>query len=78
MGYIKTTIMKKIIFFAICLLVAGSVSAQGYYYGPRKVVRRPAPRQNDFYKVRLGITGGVIVVLIPSSALMRAYIWICP
>jgi hypothetical protein len=59
MGYIKTTIMKKNIFFAICLLVAGSVSAQGYYYGPHRVVKRPAPRQNDFYKVRLGITGGV-------------------
>jgi len=55
--------MKKILFlFAICLLAAGSVSAQGYYYGPRRVVRRPPPRnQDDFYKVRFGITGGLNV-----------------
>ena len=53
--------MKKILFFAICLLVAGSVSAQGYYYGHRKQVRRPAPRSsaNDFYRVRVGIAGGL-------------------
>ncbi len=53
--------MKKIIFFAICLLFAGAVSAQGYYYGPRRIVRRPRPRPqlNDFYQVRAGITGGV-------------------
>jgi len=52
--------MKKLLFFAICLLVAGSVSAQGYYYGHRRAVRRPAPRNsnNDFYKVRVGIAGG--------------------
>jgi len=55
--------MKKILFlFAICLLVAGSVSAQGYYYGPRRVVRRPPPRnQDDFYRVRFGIAGGLNV-----------------
>ena len=52
--------MKKILFFAICLLIAGSVSAQSYYYGPHRIVRRPPPRQvNDFYKVRFGITGGL-------------------
>jgi len=53
--------MKKILFFAICLLVAGSVCAQGYY-GPRRV-RRPPPRSqfDDFYKVRVGITGGLNV-----------------
>jgi hypothetical protein len=53
--------MKKILFlFGICLLIAGSVSAQGYYYGPRRV-RRPPPRSqyDDFYKPRVGITGGV-------------------
>jgi len=52
--------MKKIIFFAICLLVAGSVSAQGYYYGHRRPVRRSAPRNqsNDFYRVRVGVAGG--------------------
>jgi hypothetical protein len=54
--------MKKVIFFAICLLVAGSVSAQGYYYGPRPV-RRPPPRRqsDDFYKVRVGIAGGLSI-----------------
>ena len=54
--------MKKLLFFAICLLFAGSVCAQGYYYGPRRV-RRPPPRSeyDDFYKVRFGITGGLNV-----------------
>jgi opacity protein-like surface antigen len=55
--------MKKILFLAICLLaLAGTVSAQGYYYGPRRV-RRPPPRSSydDFYKVRVGITGGLNV-----------------
>lgn len=54
--------MKKLLFlFAIGLLVAGSVSAQGYYYGPRRVVRRPAPRSrtDEFYRIRIGLTGGV-------------------
>jgi len=52
--------MKKILSFAICLLVAGSVSAQGYYYGHRHAVRRSAPRSqaNDFYRVRVGVAGG--------------------
>src|ERR1700676_2622120 len=62
MRYIKTNyVMKKSLFLvAICLLVAGSVSAQGYYYGPRRV-RRPPPRSqyDDFYRARIGITGGV-------------------
>ncbi|HEY8782437.1 MAG TPA: porin family protein [Mucilaginibacter sp.] len=51
---------KNLYLLAICLLVAGSVSAQGYYYGPRRV-RRPAPRRqyDDFYRVRVGITGGL-------------------
>jgi opacity protein-like surface antigen len=55
--------MKKILFLAICLFaLAGTVSAQGYYYGPRRV-RRPPPRSeyDDFYKVRVGITGGLNV-----------------
>jgi hypothetical protein len=53
--------MKKILFLAICLLVAGSVSAQGYYYGHRRVARRPPPRDksSDFYRVRVGIAGGL-------------------
>jgi hypothetical protein len=53
--------MKKNLFLlAICLLFAGSVCAQGYYYGPRRV-RRPPPRSqyDDFYKVRAGLTGGL-------------------
>jgi len=53
--------MKKTLFLAICCLVfAGSVSAQGYYYGRRRVVRRPPPRDhsNDFNRVRVGIAGG--------------------
>jgi hypothetical protein len=61
-GYIKhKLIMKKILFFAICLLFAGSVSAQGYYYGPRRVVKRPPPRRqtDDFYRVKVGIAGGL-------------------
>ena len=56
--------MKKILFLAICLLVAGSISsvkAQGYYNGPRRVVRRPPPRRqaDDFYRVRVGVAGGL-------------------
>ncbi len=56
--------MKKILFLlTIGLLVAGSVSAQTYYYGPRRVHRRPPPAQqrqdNDFYKVKVGLTGSL-------------------
>jgi outer membrane protein with beta-barrel domain len=50
--------MKKIFFLALCLLAAGSVSAQGYYYGPHKA-KRPSRNQNDFYKIKFGIAGGV-------------------
>ncbi|GAA4902853.1 porin family protein [Mucilaginibacter defluvii] len=57
--------MKKILFIAICLLVAGDVSAQYYR---RKPVRRPPPgyyhnnnqrRHNDFYQVTAGFKGGI-------------------
>jgi hypothetical protein len=56
--------MKKILFLlTIGLFVAGSVSAQTYYYGPRRVHRRPPPRQqqnqDDFYRVKVGLTGGL-------------------
>jgi hypothetical protein len=55
--------MKKIIFFAICLFIADSVSAQTYYYGPphRHYVRRQArrPQIDDFYRVKVGLTAGV-------------------
>lgn len=52
--------MKKLLFFAICLLVAGSVSAQGYYYGPHRIIRRTAPRKimDDYYRPRVGFTVG--------------------
>jgi len=48
----------------IGLLVAGTVSAQNYYYGPpprRHYVRRQArrPEYDDFYRVKVGLTGGV-------------------
>jgi len=54
--------MKKLLFFAICLLLAGSVSAQ-VYYAPRRVVRhrRVQPQTDDFYRVKVGITGGLNV-----------------
>ncbi|WP_374948748.1 porin family protein [Mucilaginibacter sp.] len=60
--------MKKILFFAIALLVAGEVSAQRVYdgprRGPRRVMRRnPQPQQvrrsyDDFYQPKVGIAGG--------------------
>jgi len=56
--------MKHILILTICLLVAGSVSAQTYYYGPRRVVhRRPAQRQqtDDFYRPRVGIEAGLSI-----------------
>jgi Outer membrane protein beta-barrel domain len=60
--------MKKILFLAICLLVAGSVSAQTYYYGPRRVHRRPVKRQtDDFYTPRVGIEGGLSIANTVSS-----------
>ena len=60
--------MKRILFLAICLLVAGSVSAQTYYYGPRRVHRRPVQRQSDdFYKPRVGIEGGLSIANTVSS-----------
>jgi hypothetical protein len=61
MSVLNKYVMKKIIFLAICLFtIAGSVSAQGYYYGPRRV-RRPPPRRqaDDFYKVKVGIAGSL-------------------
>jgi Outer membrane protein beta-barrel domain len=60
--------MKHILILAICLLVAGSVSAQTYYYGPRHVRRGPVQRQmDDFYRPRVGITGGLSVANTISS-----------
>jgi len=53
--------MKKfILLLALGLMFAGTVSAQVYYYGPRRVVRRaPRRRDDDFYRVKVGITGGM-------------------
>ena len=53
--------MKKLILLlALGLMFAGSVSAQVYYYGPRRVVRRaPRRRDDDFYTVKVGVTGGI-------------------
>ena len=59
--------MKKILFMAICLLIAGEVSAQRYDRRPRRVrVVRRAPvqerynrRADDFYRPRVGLAGGV-------------------
>lgn len=58
--------MKRILFLAICLLAAGSVSAQTYY-GPRHVRRHPVQRRpvqrqaDDFYRARVGIEAGLSV-----------------
>jgi len=57
--------MKKILLLlALGVMFAGSVSAQEYYYGPRRVVvrHRRAPERDhhdDFYRVRVGIAGGL-------------------
>ena len=55
--------MKHIFILTICLLVAGSVSAQTYYYGPRRVHRRPVQREqkDDFYRPRVGIEAGLSI-----------------
>lgn len=61
--------MKRILFLsAICLLVAGSVSAQSYY-GPRRVYHRPVQHRakDDFYKPRVGIEGGLSIANTVSS-----------
>jgi hypothetical protein len=60
--------MKHILILAICLLVAGSVSAQTYYYGPRRVRRAPVQRQqDDFLKPRIGLEAGFSVANTVSS-----------
>jgi opacity protein-like surface antigen len=61
--------MKKLLFLAICLFTVGTVSAQGYYYGPRhrrpprRVVERSQPqrRYNDFYTPKVGVAVGLNV-----------------
>src|SRR5437588_1848965 len=61
--------MKHIFILAICLLVAGSVCAQDYYYPPRRVHRRPAVERrpvqhrqiDDFYRPRVGVEAGLSI-----------------
>lgn len=61
--------MKHILILSICLLTAGSVSAQTYYYGPRHVRRRPVQQRqtDDFYRPRVGIEGGISLANTVSS-----------
>lgn len=56
--------MKKyFLLLAIGLMFAGSVSAQQYYYGPRRVQPRhhryERDRHDDFNRVRVGVAGGL-------------------
>jgi hypothetical protein len=65
--------MKKILFMAIVLLVAGITAADAQYYRPRPRYRRPVQehreqrRSDDFYKPRIGLTGGVNIADIVSD-----------
>jgi hypothetical protein len=61
--------MKHIFFLAICLLVAGSVTAQTYYYGPHPhhAQRHPSQRHDDYFRPRFGITGGISIANTISS-----------
>ncbi len=58
--------MKKLLFLVICLFTAGTVCAQNYYYGPRRVHHRPAPK-DDFYHASIGIEGGPSIANTVSS-----------
>ncbi|PAW93077.1 hypothetical protein CKK33_06045 [Mucilaginibacter sp. MD40] len=56
--------MKKLLFMALCLFIAGEVSAQYYPQRPRRVMRRPPPPRyerrpyNDFYRPSFGVAVG--------------------
>ena len=53
--------MKRILFLAMFLFIAGTVCAQNYYT-PRRVHRRPVQhRADDFYTPRVGIEGGLSI-----------------
>src|ERR1700748_1519241 len=63
---------KTLLLLTLGLLFAGSVSAQQYYYGPRRVHRRPrrevgVRRDDDFNRVKVGITGGLNIANTVSS-----------
>ncbi|WP_214069933.1 porin family protein [Mucilaginibacter sp. dw_454] len=61
--------MKKILFFAICLLVAGSVNAQRrYYHSPRGGSYANNSNDDDFYQPKIGLEiGGNIANQISSN-----------
>jgi outer membrane protein with beta-barrel domain len=59
--------MKKILSLAICLFIAGTVCAQTYYYAPRRVHRSVVRRNDDFYRSRVGIEGGLNIANTVSS-----------
>jgi hypothetical protein len=60
--------MKHLLFLALCLVFAGSVSAQTYYYAPRRVHRRPVQHRNDdFLRPSVGIEAGLSVANTVSS-----------
>ncbi|GAB2701403.1 porin family protein [Mucilaginibacter koreensis] len=65
--------MKKFLFMAIVLLMAGITAADAQYYRPRPRYRRPIPshreqrRSDDFYRPRIGLTGGVNIADIVSD-----------
>jgi len=59
--------MKKILFLAICLFTAGTVCAQTYYYGPRRVVHRRQKQQDDWNRPSVGIEGGPSIANTVSS-----------
>src|SRR5471030_220104 len=48
--------MKTILFLAVCLLTAGSISAQGYLYGPRSDYYYGG---DDPFKARIGFEAGI-------------------
>lgn len=61
--------MKHLFFLALCLVFAGSVSAQTYYYAPRRVHRRPVQQRQDgdFLRPRVGIEAGLSLANTVSS-----------
>src|SRR6185312_12310430 len=59
--------MKKILFLAICLFSAGTVCAQTYYYGPRRVVHHRRQQQDEWNRPSVGIEGGPSIANTVSS-----------
>ncbi len=72
----KLNIMKKLLFMAIFLLMAGAAAKAQYYYpAPRPrpryhrpvIVYRQQRKEDDFYKPRVGLTGNVNIANIVSN-----------